>query len=103
MKTQFDMDHQQTAIGEGDGVVDLEGVKQSIRSHGERIKQQELQQAETRLEAHGTLPSDQRQIVDEMATAILDEILSSPESVLEADDHDPETVRTAVDLFDLTR
>ncbi|MEA1931979.1 glutamyl-tRNA reductase [Halohasta litorea] len=94
------MDHQQTAVGEGDGAVDPEAVKQSIRAHGERIKQQELQQAMNRLEAHGTLTAEQRRIVDEMATAILDEILSSPESVLEADDHDPETVRTAVDLFD---
>lgn len=76
-------------------------VRQAIRRRSERIRQQELQQAASRLEAYGTLTPEQRKIVDEMARAITDEILSSPESVL--DDtaaYDAETIQTAVDFFD---
>lgn len=95
-----DTDSRQSPVG-SDDAADLLGIKRSIRAHSERLKQQELQQAVTQLEADETLTSEQRRIVDEMATAILDQILSSPEAVLtNCEEHDPETVRTAVDLFD---
>lgn len=81
--------------------VDPPAVQEAIWRRGDRIRQQELQQAVSRLEAHGTLTPEQAEIVDEMARAITNGILSSPEAVL--DDtaaYDAETIQTAVDLFD---
>lgn len=36
INTQLDMDHQQTAFGEGNGAVDPEAVTRAIRAHGVR-------------------------------------------------------------------
>lgn len=81
--------------------VDPEIVRQAIRVRAESIKRREVERAFNRLEACGTLTTEQRHIIMQMATTITDEILTTPESVLEnASEYDSETVRTAVELFD---
>lgn len=84
-----------------DSEVDPAAVRAAIHTHGERIKQQELQQALRKLDANGDLTDAQRRVVDEMATAILDDLLSTPDAVLAAAD-DSETLRTVIELFDPT-
>ncbi|TQQ78745.1 glutamyl-tRNA reductase [Halonotius terrestris] len=83
-----------------ESAVDPTAVRHAIRAYGEQIIQQELQYAFSRLRVHGTLMPEQRRVVNKMATAILDEVLSSPESILENPSrYDTKTIRTAVDLF----
>lgn len=81
--------------------VDPEIVRQAIRVRAEGIKRREVERAFNRLEAYGTLTTEQRQIITQMATTITDEILTAPESMLaNASEYDPETVRIAIELFD---
>lgn len=80
---------------------DPEAVRQAIRDRAEHRKRRELQKAANQLEAHGGLTAEQRQIITQMATAILDGILAAPESTLkDASAYDEDTVRTAIELFD---
>lgn len=81
--------------------IDPAAVQQAIRTHGERIKQRELQQAMHRLAAETSLTPAEQQVVEEMADSLLDELLATPESVLAAAD-DEDTLRTVVELFDPT-
>jgi glutamyl-tRNA reductase len=90
-----------SARTEDGDAVEPAAVRAAIHIHGERIKQRELQQALGKLNADGELSDTQRRIVEEMATAILDELLSTPDAVLAAAD-DPETLQTVVELFDPT-
>lgn len=80
---------------------DPERVRRAIRDRGEEIKRRELRRAFARLDAHGDLTAAQRDAVERMATAIVDGVLAAPEAMLQRTaDHDRETVRTAVELFD---
>lgn len=81
--------------------VEPAAVRAAIHSHGERIKQRELREALHQLDATEELTEPQRRIVESMATAILDELLSTPDAVLARTD-DPETLRTVIELFDPT-
>lgn len=81
--------------------LDPEAVQRAIRIHAERIEQRELKQAMDRLDADESLTPAERQIIEEMADSILDELLAVPEAVLAAAD-DEETLRTVVELFDPT-
>lgn len=84
--------------------IDPETVRQAIRTHADDLKRQELQTAFDRLEARRTLTPEQRQIIIQMATAIVDGVLAAPEETLEdATECDREIVRTAVELFDSDR
>lgn len=75
-------------------------TEKAIRARAEDIKRRELQQAFDRLETCGTLTTAQRQIITQMATTIVDEMLTAPESMLtDVSEHDRETVQTAVELF----
>jgi glutamyl-tRNA reductase len=80
---------------------DPEAVRLAIRGRAEALKQRELRKAISQLEARGDLSPEQRHIITQIATAIVDEILAVPESTLNdvsADEED--TVRTAIRLFD---
>lgn len=84
--------------------IDPKAVQQAIRAHAEDIKRRELRQAFTQLEACGPLTPEQRRIITRMATAITDDILSAPESILaDVSENDCETVLTTEELFDPDR
>lgn len=85
--------------GDGDDEIDAAAVRTAIRTHGERIKQRELRQAMSRLDAEASLTPAQRRILREMASEIVDSVLASPEAAL-AETDDAATLRTAVELFD---
>lgn len=76
---------------------------QSIAVHADRIKDRELQQAYSRLGGESTISATERQVIDSMATAIVDDIIAAPITVLdETSAYDDETVETALELFDPT-
>lgn len=80
--------------------LDPEAVRGVIRARGEEIKRRELQKAFNRLEANGELTSEQREIIRQMATAIVDAVLAPPQATLEdSQTYDVETVQTAINLF----
>lgn len=79
---------------------DPEAVRRTIRGGGEAIRRRELRRAFDRLETRGTLTDRRRQVLVRMATAIVDGVLAAPDAALaDADEHDPETVRRALELF----
>lgn len=81
--------------------LDPEAVQNEIRTRGEEIKRRELQRAFNRLESNGELTSEQREIIRQMATAIVDGLLAAPESALEdCQQCEYEAVQTAVKLCD---
>ena len=83
---------------------DPEAVRAAIRARAEEIERAELREAFDRLDARGTLTPEQRRIIGRMAAAIVDGVLTAPESVLEdVTRQDRETVRTALELFDPER
>ncbi|WP_247729211.1 glutamyl-tRNA reductase [Halovivax limisalsi] len=68
----------------------------------DRIKSREVQTALSRLEDRTDLPDDQREIVETMADAIVNQLLAAPTKSLReaAVDDDWETIDTALRLFD---
>ncbi|WP_185911723.1 hypothetical protein [Halonotius roseus] len=82
---------------------DASAAQQAIRRQAERIKARELRQAYNRLEADSSVSTPEKAILDAMATAIVDEVVAAPVSVLDrADAYDDDTVETALELFDPT-
>jgi glutamyl-tRNA reductase len=80
--------------------VDPVAVRRAILARGEAVKRRELQEAVDRLESLGSLTDEQRRIVAEMATAIVDDVLAAPESALDdSAEDDLDTVLTAIELF----
>ncbi|MFC7041882.1 hypothetical protein [Halonotius sp. GCM10025705] len=75
----------------------------AIHIQAERIKTAELQQAYNRLDVDSSLSTTEKEILETMATAIVDEIVAAPVSVLDrADAYDDDTVETALELFNPT-
>ncbi|MFB6135480.1 MAG: glutamyl-tRNA reductase [Halobacteriaceae archaeon] len=68
----------------------------------EHLKQRELDTAVSRLEAHGDLTEEQRQVVESLADALVSQLLAAPtESIREAAAADDwRTIDTALRLFD---
>lgn len=66
-----------------------------------KVRREQLHEALERLEAQDQLTVEQRQILEEMSTAIVDEVLKGPEGKLVADGEGREDrIETVVDLFD---
>lgn len=81
--------------------LDPEAVRDAIRARGEEIEQRELRRAFNRLESNGKLTTEQREIIRQMATGIVDGLLAAPEAALgDSRAYDSDTVQTAVELFD---
>lgn len=79
---------------------DAATAQQAIRRHAARIKARELQQASDRLGADRSLSETEQAALDAMATAIVEEIVAAPVSVLDdAETYDDDTVETALELF----
>ncbi|WP_440007762.1 glutamyl-tRNA reductase [Halomicrococcus sp. SG-WS-1] len=68
----------------------------------DRVKEQELGTALSRLEASGDLNDDQREVVESMADALVSQLLAPPTKSLRdaAADDDWTTINTALRLFD---
>lgn len=82
---------------------DATAAQLAIQLHAERIKTRELRQAHERLAPDGSLSDTEKNILDSMATAIMEEIIAAPVTALEqADSYDDDTVETALELFDPT-
>ncbi|QIB74408.1 glutamyl-tRNA reductase [Halogeometricum borinquense] len=83
--------------------LDIETAQETIRASGESIKRDELERAFATLESEGELTTEQRRIVERMATEIVDEILAAPQSVLETDKSADRTAKTVIKLFSTDR
>jgi glutamyl-tRNA reductase len=68
----------------------------------ERLKERELEEALTRLEAQGELTEDQRETVASLADALVGQLLAAPTRSLRdaAAEDDWATIQTAMTLFD---
>ena len=77
-----------------------EDVVAAICEDAERIKRREAEGALDKLEARGDLSGDQRDVIEEMTDAIIDQLLAVPITrIFEVDDGP--TLDTTVRLFDL--
>ncbi|WP_416841283.1 hypothetical protein [Haloferax sp. DFSO52] len=76
-------------------------VKRAIRTHGERVKRRELQQALSSFETNGTLTDAQRATLVKMATEIVDGVLSPTLTALDDSTVCEETVHTAIELYEI--
>ncbi|MFB6126569.1 MAG: glutamyl-tRNA reductase [Halolamina sp.] len=68
----------------------------------ERVKSRELNKAVTKLEAQGELTADQRETVEDLADALVGQLLAAPTKSLReaAEEDDWTTIQTAMQLFD---
>jgi glutamyl-tRNA reductase len=68
----------------------------------DRVKAREVDRAISRLEAHGDLNAAQRETVEDLADALVGQLLAAPTRSLRdaAGEDDWETIRTALQLFD---
>ena len=68
----------------------------------DRVKAREVDRALSRLESQGGLTDEQRETVEDMADALVGQLLAAPTSSLRdaAGEDDWETIRTALQLFD---
>jgi glutamyl-tRNA reductase len=88
----------------------LEGYKRkradevisAMYESAERIKERELSEAFSKLDAHGDLTDDQREVITSMADAMVSQLLAPPTKSLRdaAADDDWGTINTALQLFD---
>lgn len=89
-----------TSLESGTTGVEPDEVRRAISRRAGEIARKELDRAVERLEARGELTDDQLTAVVELTAAITAGVLAGPQAALErADEHDPETVRTAIELF----
>lgn len=72
-----------------------------LRDRAERIKQRELDEAVSRIDAHGELTPAQRDVLVEMATQITETIVGPPDAVERATASPEFDVEGLVRLFDL--
>jgi glutamyl-tRNA reductase len=88
----------------------LEGYKRkradevisTMYESGERVKERELSEAFAKLDAHGDLSDDQREVVSSLADALVSQLLAVPTKSLRdaAVEDDWATINTALELFD---
>jgi glutamyl-tRNA reductase len=85
---------------DGDSHQHAEDVVAAMHEDGERIRRREVDEALDKLDARDSLGDAQRDVIERMAGAIVDQLLATPTtSVRESDDRS--TLDTAVRLFDL--
>ncbi|MFC7079553.1 glutamyl-tRNA reductase [Halorussus caseinilyticus] len=77
-------------------------VISAMYESAERAKERELSEALTKLDAHGGLTDDQREIVSSLADALVSQLLAPPTKSLRdaAAEDDWATINTALQLFD---
>ncbi|MFC4990477.1 hypothetical protein [Saliphagus infecundisoli] len=80
--------------------LDPEAVQSALRAYGDEIKRKEIQRMFNRLEANQEFTCEQREIIRQMATAIVEGVLTAPE-LEDNQRYDDEDVQTIVSLFDL--
>lgn len=77
-------------------------VISAMYESAERVKERELSEALSKLEAHGDLSADQREVVSGLADALVSQLLAPPTKSLRdaAAEDDWATITTALQLFD---
>ncbi|MFC4447868.1 glutamyl-tRNA reductase [Halorussus aquaticus] len=77
-------------------------VISAMYESAERVKERQLSEAFSKLDAHGDLNDDQREVVTSLADALVSQLLAPPTSSLRdaAAEDDWGTINTALQLFD---
>jgi glutamyl-tRNA reductase len=82
---------------------DPDAARARIRERASEVRDREVETALAKLDARGDLPEDDREAVERLADRLVARLLAAPERGLraaaEGNDHDPETVATALSLF----
>ena len=89
-----------TPLLEQSGCQHAEDVATAIYEDAERIKRGEVEEALGKLDARGELSDAQRDVVEGMADAIVDQLLAAPITCIQRGD-DESTLDPVVRLFDL--
>ena len=77
-------------------------LQRRLRRRAERIKQREIEEAISKLEARGGLTEDQRETVRTLAAALVRDLTAAPESALKRTARsDRERARIIGRLFDI--
>ncbi|WP_423746917.1 hypothetical protein V5735_22575 (plasmid) [Haladaptatus sp. SPP-AMP-3] len=79
---------------------DPEAVRRAIHRRGAELERREVARAVERLGGEDGLTAEQRAVIERMATAIVNGIVATPDSVLQDASTDDDAVRTAIELFD---
>lgn len=83
---------------------DPETVRRTIRGRSREITERELEAVFSKLEAQGELTDEQRMVIRETATAIVDGLLAPAEATLtQASANDRTVLETTIELFDPDR
>jgi glutamyl-tRNA reductase len=75
-------------------------VGSAIRARSDAIRDAELERALRRFRAAGECSPEQAAILDAMATAIVEGVLSTPAGVLESAPSEDPALQTTIELFD---
>lgn len=95
------MTHDTQAVERGSEPSDPRQARRELRDRAEEVKREQLNEALERLQAEGQINAAQRRILEEMSTAIVDEILPGPEATLFAEGEcSQERIAAVVELFD---
>ncbi|WP_436932181.1 glutamyl-tRNA reductase [Halosimplex halobium] len=82
---------------------DPDAARARIRERAGEVREREVETALTKLDTRGDLSERDREAVERLADRLVARLLAAPERSLraaaEGDDHDPETVATALSLF----
>jgi glutamyl-tRNA reductase len=78
---------------------DPAAVRRHIRERAEAVRRDELDRALSRLEATGETSEAQRDVLRELAHAVTDAVLATPEAALEDERVDTQTLEAALELF----
>ncbi|WP_135363804.1 glutamyl-tRNA reductase [Halosimplex halophilum] len=82
---------------------DPDAARARIRERAGEVRDREVETALTKLDARSELSERDREAVERLADRLVARLLAAPERGLRAaaerDDHDPETVATALSLF----
>jgi glutamyl-tRNA reductase len=95
------MTQEPRALDEASERSDPDRARLALREWADEVKREQLHEALAQLEGDGTLTAEQRRILEEMSSAIVDDLLSGPEARLASDRKTSQEVReTVFDLFD---
>lgn len=80
---------------------DPKRAQRTLQEWADEVKREQLQEAVERLEAQGHLSEEQRRVLEDMSTSIVDELLASVEAELAADGPaGRQRVRAILTIFD---
>ncbi|MCG1008382.1 glutamyl-tRNA reductase [Halorubrum lacusprofundi] len=99
LDTEQNLNYRDDAI---DTETDADSVRRRLQRRSARIERREVEEAISKLEAHGDLTDEQRRTVRMLGSDLTRKLMVAPESRLEQSSRDrPKSVRAVARLFDI--